>query len=77
VSFSQPMSINCLSYGLRAGPGRLGRGHCWIFFEAHPDPDQALSDGPSALPLDLVKPFLTQMKAVDDLVNSLPALVIE
>jgi len=26
--------------------------------------------------LDLIKPFLTQMKAVDDLVKSLPALVI-
>ena len=48
-----------------------------LFLEAHPDPDQALCDGPSALPLDLIKPFLSQMKAVDDLVKSLPALVVE
>jgi hypothetical protein len=27
--------------------------------------------------LDLIKPFLMQMKAVDDLVKSLPALAIE
>jgi 2-dehydro-3-deoxyphosphooctonate aldolase (KDO 8-P synthase) len=48
-----------------------------LFLEAHPDPDQALCDGPSALPLDLIKPFLMQMKAVDDLVKSLPVLAIE
>ena len=54
-----------------------------LFPEAHPDPDpdpdpdQALCDGPSALPLDFIKPFLSQMKAVDDLVKSLPALVVE
>jgi len=41
-----------------------------LFLEAHPDPDRALCDGPSALPLDQLKPFLTQMKAIDDLVKS-------
>jgi len=47
-----------------------------LFLEAHPDPDKALCDGPSALPLSALKPFLAQMKAVDDLIKSLPPLDI-
>ena len=43
-----------------------------LFLEAHPDPDNAKCDGPSALPLDRLKDYLTQMKAVDDLVKNLP-----
>jgi len=58
----------------RAG---LAVGVAGLFLEAHPDPDQAKCDGPSALPLDLLPPFLAQMKQVDDLVKSLPALSIE
>jgi 2-dehydro-3-deoxyphosphooctonate aldolase (KDO 8-P synthase) len=42
-----------------------------LFVEAHPDPSAALCDGPSALPLASLKPFLTQAKAVDDLVKSI------
>ena len=42
-----------------------------LFLEAHPDPDNALCDGPSALPFDQLEPFLAQMKAVDDLVKSM------
>jgi len=48
-----------------------------LFLEAHPDPAQARCDGPSALPLDQLEPFLTQVKAIDDLVKSLPALTIQ
>lgn len=47
-----------------------------LFLEAHPDPAQAKCDGPSALPLDKLEPFLTQLKALDDLVKSFPALKI-
>ena len=47
------------------------------FLEAHPDPDNAKCDGPSALPLDKLETFLSHMKAVDDLVKSLPELDIE
>jgi 2-dehydro-3-deoxyphosphooctonate aldolase (KDO 8-P synthase) len=54
----------------------LAIGLAGLFLEAHPDPDSALCDGPSALPLDLLHPFLAQMKAVDDLVKSLPAVEI-
>ena len=41
-----------------------------LFVEAHPDPDRALCDGPSALPLAQLPVFLAQMKAVDYLVKS-------
>lgn len=41
-----------------------------LFLEAHPEPDKARCDGPSALPLHLLEPFLIQIKALDDLVKS-------
>ena len=47
-----------------------------LFLEAHPDPDKALCDGPSALPLDQLEPFLKQVKAIDDLVKSQPDISI-
>lgn len=58
----------------RAG---MATGLAGLFLEAHPNPDQAKCDGPSALPLDQLEPFLVQMKAIDDLVKSFPPLVIE
>jgi len=51
----------------RAG---MAVGLAGLFLEAHPDPDRALCDGPSALPLDKLEPFLSQIKALDDLVKS-------
>jgi len=47
-----------------------------LFLEAHPNPDEALCDGPSALPLAQLEPFLEQVKAVDALVKSQPELII-
>jgi 2-dehydro-3-deoxyphosphooctonate aldolase (KDO 8-P synthase) len=47
-----------------------------IFLEAHPDPDKAKCDGPSALPLAVLEPFLTQLKRLDDLVKSFPPIDI-
>lgn len=47
-----------------------------LFLEAHPNPDLAKCDGPSALPLALLEPFLERVKAVDDLVKSFPELII-
>lgn len=46
-----------------------------LFLESHPDPSQAKCDGPSALPLDKLKSFLEQMKAVDDVVKGLPDII--
>lgn len=57
----------------RAG---IAVGIAGLFLEAHPDPDRALCDGPSALPLDQLEAFLSQVKAVDDVVKSQPGLAI-
>lgn len=57
----------------RAG---LAVGLAGLFLEAHPDPDNARCDGPSALPLDQLEPFLQQMKTVDDVIKGLPPLDI-
>ncbi|MDE2435255.1 MAG: 3-deoxy-8-phosphooctulonate synthase [Sphingomonadales bacterium] len=46
----------------RAG---IAVGIAGLFLECHPDPAQALCDGPSALPLDQLEPFVTQIMAVD------------
>ena len=48
-----------------------------LFLEAHPEHDKALCDGPSALPLKLLEPFLEQVKAVDTMAKSLPHLTID
>ena len=57
----------------RAG---MATGLAGLFLESHPDPDKALCDGPSALPLQQLRPFLEQVKAIDDLVKGLPQLEI-
>lgn len=57
----------------RAG---MGVGLAGLFLEAHPSPDQAKCDGPSALPLSQLEAFLSQIKALDDLVKSFPPLTI-
>jgi len=51
----------------RAG---MATGLAGLFLEAHPEPDQALCDGPSALRLDQLPAFLHQMKSIDDVVKS-------
>lgn len=43
-----------------------------LFLEAHPDPDKALCDGPSALPLAELEAFLVQLIAVDAAVKGRP-----
>ncbi len=65
--------------GRRAQAAQLARsgmalGLAGLFIEAHPDPNQAKCDGPCALPLAKLEPYLAQMKALDDLVKQFPAL---
>lgn len=55
----------------RAG---ISIGLAGLFLEAHPDPDRALCDGPSALPLAKLEPFLAQLKAIDQLVKTFDPL---
>lgn len=53
----------------RAG---LAVGIAGLFVEAHPDPASALCDGPSALPLSQLEPFLRQAAAIDSTIKQLP-----
>jgi 2-dehydro-3-deoxyphosphooctonate aldolase (KDO 8-P synthase) len=55
----------------RAG---LSQGIAGLFLESHPDPEKAKCDGPCALPLAKLEPYLAQMKAVDELVKSFAVL---
>ncbi len=57
----------------RAG---MAVGLAGLFLEAHPDPATAKCDGPSALPLNKLEPFLGQIKRMDDLVKSFEVLEI-
>ena len=59
------------------GLAGMSQGISSLFLEAHPDPDKAKCDGPCALPLDKLEPFLARMKAVDDLVKGFDELVID
>jgi len=48
-----------------------------LFLEAHPNPNEAKCDGPSALPIALLEEFLSQVKQIDQLVKSFPVLNID
>ncbi|KMW74845.1 2-dehydro-3-deoxyphosphooctonate aldolase [Photorhabdus luminescens subsp. luminescens] len=85
VIFDVTHSLQCrdplgaASGGRRAQVAELARagmavGIAGLFLEAHPDPANARCDGPSALPLAKLEPFLSQMKAIDDVVKSFPQL---
>ena len=65
--------------GRRAQAAQLARagmaiGLAGLFIEAHPDPDNAKCDGPCALPLEQLEPYLQQIKQLDNLVKQLPTL---
>ena len=86
--FDVTHALQCRDPGGAASGGRrsqvvdlakagMALGLAGLFLEAHPDPNQARCDGPSALPLDLLEPFLTQIKEVDALVKSQSRLNIE
>lgn len=78
-SLQKPGGLSASADGRRADVTQLARagmsqGLSALFLEAHPDPDKALCDGPCALPLDKLEPFLMQMKAIDDLVKQFPEI---
>ena len=85
--FDVTHALQCRDPGGAASGGRrtqvvdlarsgMAIGLAGLFLEAHPDPAQARCDGPSALPLNQLEPFLMQVKAIDDLVKGLPTLQI-
>ena len=62
---------------LDLGLAGISQGISSIFIEAHLNPNEAKCDGPCALPLTQLEPFLARIKAVDDLVKGFAPLIIE
>lgn len=52
----------------------MSQGLAGLFLEAHPDPATAKCDGPCALRLSQLQPFLERVKAIDELVKSFKPL---
>lgn len=52
----------------------MSQGLAGLFLEAHPEPENAKCDGPCALRLSQLEPFLARVKAIDDLVKSFKPL---
>ena len=78
-SLQMPGGLPNAAGGRRAQVTELARagmavGLAGLFLEAHPDPEQAKCDGPCALRLSQLEGFLSQVKAIDDLVKNFPEL---
>jgi len=68
-SIQQPGAMDGSSGGARwlAAPlaqGAVAVGVDGLFFETHPDPDNALSDGPNMIPTDELPAVLRKLKAI-------------
>jgi 2-dehydro-3-deoxyphosphooctonate aldolase (KDO 8-P synthase) len=50
----------------------VAAGVAGLFMETHPDPDEALSDGPNAWPLGRMEPLLATLQQIDRVVKSQP-----
>jgi len=85
--FDVTHALQCRDAGGAASGGRRSQvlelarsgmaiGIAGLFLESHPDPNKALCDGPSALPLQLLEAFLEQLKSIDDLVKGMNQLTI-
>lgn len=48
----------------------VASGVAGLFMETHPNPEEALSDGPNSWPLHLMKPLLQQLKDIDQVIKS-------
>lgn len=48
----------------------IGAGVAGLFMETHPDPDNALCDGPNSWPLALAEELLESLKALDEAVKA-------
>lgn len=78
-ALQRPGALGQSAGGRREQASALGRsamaiGIAGLFVEAHPDPDRALCDGPSALPLEALSAYLEQMAEIDRLVKSFAPL---
>lgn len=63
-------------YLLSLAKAGISQGIAGLFLEAHPDPDKAKCDGPCALRLDMLEPFLQQIKDLDVFVKNQETLDI-
>ena len=63
-------------YLLSLAKAGISQGIAGLFLEIHPDPDNAKCDGPCALRLDMLEPFLTQIKDLDDFIKNQEVLDI-
>ncbi len=81
-SVQQPGGLGGKSGGQREFVPVLARaaiaaGVAGVFMETHPNPDQALSDGPNAMKLSNMKALLSTLKALDDTVKQSAALELD
>jgi len=87
ISVDVTHALQCRSAGQEQSGGRrqqlmrlakaaVASGIAAVFVEAHPDPDQARCDGPSALPSQQIPAFVEQLAAIDRLVKAQPELEI-
>lgn len=74
-SVQQPGGLGTTSGGDRTMVPLLARsaiaaGIAGVFMEVHPDPDNALSDGPNMLPLNKVEQLLRQLSEIDNIIKA-------
>ncbi len=74
-SVQKPGALGCATGGNRAMAPVLAKaatalGIAGVFFEAHPQPDQALSDGPNSLDMKQVMQMTRQLSRLDALVKT-------
>ena len=58
-------------------PVRENNSLAGLFIESHPNPIEALCDGPSALPLNKLDDLLSQLCELDALVKGFPIIKID
>ncbi len=81
IIFDVTHSLQCRDSNDSASGGRgkqvfelarsgIAIGIAGLFLESHPNPEKALCDGPCALKLDLLEDFLSELKAIDNLIKN-------
>ncbi len=78
-SVQMPGTLNGSTGGNRAMVPAIARaavavGVDGVFMETHPNPDEALCDGPNMLPLHMMEEMLTTLAEINDKVKSRPYL---
>lgn len=71
---ADPRTAGASTGGRREGVATIAKaaiaaGADGVFLEFHTDPDKALCDGPSCLPLDSAEGLLTELKAIHEVVS--------